>query len=109
MSMKFQPSVKTKWQKYKYFLVLKLSAVAFILQINAKMPTIVGILAFMSMINFMLSCVAHEKFVLVLKLSDVAFIMLINVKMPTIAGILTCMSMKNCMLSCVVHEKVLHE
>ena len=29
--------------------------------INVKMPTIVGILTFMSMINFMLSWVKHEK------------------------------------------------
>ena len=29
--------------------------------INVKMPTIVGILTFMSKINFVLSCVEHEK------------------------------------------------
>ena len=29
--------------------------------INVKMPTIVGILAFMSRINFVLSCDEHEK------------------------------------------------
>ena len=29
--------------------------------INVKMPTIVGILTFMSMINFIFSCVEHEK------------------------------------------------
>ena len=34
--------------------------VIFILLINAKMPTTVGILAFMSRINFMLSSVEHE-------------------------------------------------
>ena len=28
---------------------------------NVKMQTIVGILTFMTMINFMLSCVEHEK------------------------------------------------
>ena len=33
----------------------------FILQINVKMPTIVGILTFMSKINFVLSCVEYEK------------------------------------------------
>ena len=37
------------------FLVLKLSDVVFILLINVKMPTIVGILTFISRINFMLS------------------------------------------------------
>ena len=62
-----------------------------------------GILTFMSMIKFMLSCVGHEKVILVSKLSDVAFI-LINVKMPTIVGILTFMGMINFMLSCVEHE-----
>ena len=34
---------------------------SFILLINVKMPTIVGILTFMSRINFMLSSVEHEK------------------------------------------------
>ena len=37
----------------KYFLAFKLSDVAFIMLMNVKMPTIVGILTFMSMINFM--------------------------------------------------------
>ena len=45
----------------------------FFLLINVKMPTIVGILTFMSKENFFL---------------------LINVKMPTIVGILTFMSRK---------------
>ena len=36
-------------------LALSLSDVVFILLINVKMPTIVGILTFMSMINFVLS------------------------------------------------------
>ena len=39
----------------KKFLALSLSDVVFILPINAKMPTIVGILIFMSRINFVLS------------------------------------------------------
>ena len=43
------------------FLAFKLSDVVFIMLINVKMPTIVGILTFMSMINFMLSSVGHEK------------------------------------------------
>ena len=34
---------------------------SFILLINVKIPTIVGILTFMSMINCMLSRVEHEK------------------------------------------------
>ena len=29
---------------------------------NVKMQTIIGILTFMTMINFMLNCVEHEKF-----------------------------------------------
>ena len=33
----------------------------FIMLINVKMPTIVGILTFMSMTNFMPSSVEHEK------------------------------------------------
>ena len=37
------------------FIALSLSDVVFILLINVKMPTIVGILTFMSTINFVLS------------------------------------------------------
>ena len=39
----------------KFVIALKHSDSVFILLINVKMPTIVGILRFMSMINFMLS------------------------------------------------------
>ena len=45
----------------KHFLAFKLSYVVFIMLINVKMPTLVGILTFMSMINFMLGSVEHEK------------------------------------------------
>ena len=45
----------------KKFLALSLSDVVFIMLINVKMPTIVGILTFMSRINFMLSLVEHGK------------------------------------------------
>ena len=48
--LKFQ----LKHLKKKIFLAFKLSAVAFIVLINVRMPTIVGILTFISMINFML-------------------------------------------------------
>ena len=39
----------------------KLSDVVFIMLINVKLPTIVGILTFMSRINIVLSPVEHEK------------------------------------------------
>ena len=45
----------------KKFLTLSLSDVVFIMLINVKMPAVVGILTFMSMINFMLSWVEHGK------------------------------------------------
>ena len=45
----------------KNFLALSLSDVVFIMLINVKMPTIVGILKFMSRINFVLSSVKHGK------------------------------------------------
>ena len=45
--------------------------VLFFMLINVKMPTVVGILTFMSRINFVLS-------------KKVLFIMLINVKMPKV-------------------------
>ena len=45
----------------KKFLALSLSDFVFILLINVKMPTVVGILTFMSRITFMLSWVEYEK------------------------------------------------
>ena len=46
---------KTKNRQIKKFLALSLSDVVFIMLINVKIPTIVGILTFMSRINFVLS------------------------------------------------------
>ena len=43
------------------FLAVKLLVGVFVLLINVKMPTIVGILTFMSRIDFMLGWVEHEK------------------------------------------------
>ena len=43
----------------KKFLAFSPSDVVFIMLINVKMPTIVGILTFMSMLNFVLSLVEH--------------------------------------------------
>ena len=45
----------------KKFLALSHSDVVFIMLINVKMPTIVGILIFMSRMNLLLSWVEHEK------------------------------------------------
>ena len=54
---KFQLLIKTKMLKNKDFcLAFKLSVVVFIVLINVKMPTIVGILTFISTIKFILSC-----------------------------------------------------
>ena len=44
----------------KTLLAFKLLDSVFIVLINVKMPTIVGILTFISMINFMLILVEHE-------------------------------------------------
>ena len=44
--------LKIIYQQMKLFIALSLSGVVFIMLINVKMPTIVGILTFMSMINF---------------------------------------------------------
>ena len=51
LSTKFQLLIKLKYSQIKKFLGLTLSHVVFIMLINVKMPTIVGILTFMSMIN----------------------------------------------------------
>ena len=59
--MKFQLLIKLKFLQMKKFLALSLSDVVFIMLINVKMPTIVGILTFISRINFVISRVEHEK------------------------------------------------
>ena len=45
----------------KKFIALSLSDVVFTMLINVKMPTIVGILTFISRINFVLSYAEHGK------------------------------------------------
>ena len=52
---KFQLLIELKYRQMKKFLAFSLSDDVFIMLINVKMPTIVGILTFMSRINFMLS------------------------------------------------------
>ena len=62
LSTKFQLLIKIKIPtNKKKNLALSLSDVVFIMLINVKMPTIVGILTFMSRINFVLSRVEHGK------------------------------------------------
>ena len=46
---------KLKYRQTKKCFALSLSGVVFIMLINVKMPTMVGILTFMSRINFVLS------------------------------------------------------
>ena len=58
--MKFQWLMNIKMLN-NTFLAFKLSNDVFIMLITVEMPTIVGILTFMSMINIILSCVEHEK------------------------------------------------
>ena len=56
LSTKFQLLIKTKILTNKEVIfLLSRSDVIFIMLINVKMPTIVGILTFMSRINFVLS------------------------------------------------------
>ena len=65
LSTKYYMLIKTKlkhWQITKY-LAFSPSNVVFIMLINVKMPTIVGILTFISRINFVLSSAEHEKVV----------------------------------------------
>ena len=58
LSMEFHMLIKSKMLKIKTF-AFRCSDVVFIMLINIKMPTIVGILTFMSMKNFILSQVEH--------------------------------------------------
>ena len=55
LSMKFQLLIKTKMLETKTFLAFNPLEFVCIMLINVKMSTIVGILTFTSMINFMLS------------------------------------------------------
>ena len=55
LSLEFQLLIKTKMLKNIGIPCFYISDDVFILLINAKMPTIVGILTFMSRINFMRS------------------------------------------------------
>ena len=55
LSKKFQLLVKTKIPTNEEVSCFKLPDVVFIMLINVKMSTIVGILTFMSSINFVLS------------------------------------------------------
>ena len=52
LSTKFQLLIKLRYRQMKKCIALSLSDVIFIKLINVKMPTIVGILTFMSRINF---------------------------------------------------------
>ena len=52
---------KTETLNKKTVLAFKLSDVVFIMLINVKMSTFVGILTFMGMISFILSLVEHGK------------------------------------------------
>ena len=58
----FQQLITTKMlKKFLKNLAVKLPDIVFIMLIIVKMPTMVGILKFISIINFMLSLVEHEK------------------------------------------------
>ena len=55
LNMRFQLHIKAKILKNKDFFLLNDSDVVFIPPIKVKMSTIIGILTFMSRLNFMLS------------------------------------------------------
>ena len=55
LSTEFQLLIKTKIPTHKEVSYFKLSHAVFIMLINVKMPTIVGVLTFMSRINFVFS------------------------------------------------------
>ena len=57
LSTQFQLLTKPKIRQIKKLLAFSLLYVVFIMLINVKMPTIVGILTFISRINFVLSYV----------------------------------------------------
>ena len=60
--MNFNCSYKLKYRKVKKFLALSFSDDVLIMLINVKMPTIVGILTFMSRINLYPAELSMNKF-----------------------------------------------
>ena len=58
--MEFQLLIKCKIVINKDISSFKLSDIAFILLINVKMLTVVGILTYIRMIEFIFSSIAHE-------------------------------------------------
>ena len=61
-NMEFQLFIKAKMLKNRFFLLSNHQMSYFIMLINVKMPTVVGILTLICMINnFMLSRIEHEK------------------------------------------------
>ena len=56
----FNCSWMLKYRQIKKFFAFSLSDIVFIMLINVNMPTIVGILTFMSRMNFVLSRVKHK-------------------------------------------------
>ena len=87
--MKIQSIIKGKMVMNKKFLGLKLSDVAFILLINVKMPTTVGILTFMGRINFMLGWVEHEKRFITLRPDLCLKLLIINETLSTYCSFYT--------------------
>ena len=107
LSMKFKLLIKTKMMKKKnIFFAFKFSTVVFIMLMNVKMPTIVGILTFMSMIlmhessmkrfissglgtNLQSSCIQNFKQMRQFSGSEpqIVIFLVINFKMPTVVGI----------------------
>ena len=62
LSIKFQVLIKLKYRKIKKFFALSLSDIVFAMLVNVKMPTIVGILSFMSRINLCSAELSMKKF-----------------------------------------------
>ena len=67
---------KTKMLKSEDFSGFHLSNAVFIMLINIKMPTTVGILTFMSMINSMLSWVEHQSFIAPMPVAQIDLLLL---------------------------------
>ena len=66
-STEHKVSIAHKKKNTNKFIALSLSDVAFIMLINVKMPTIFGILTFMSRINFVLRSKKFKEFYQFLK------------------------------------------
>ena len=104
---------KLKCFKINTLFAFKLSNIIFIMLINLKMPTIVGIFTFTRMINYMLISVEHERFIslvpepLISGIFQWNMVLFFCISMKTIVVVLFAMVSVSLLMS--TNEKIYHK